>query len=203
MENQICSKCGRTLPITEFNWANKKTGKRQTVCRKCFSEYNKVRYASNPDKFKSAVKSYRENNPEKVLETRLATNSKHPTKQNAQKCVESAIKAGVLVKPDVCYGCGCSDSEHRIEAHHHDYSKPLEVIWLCTPCHRKMDCARREHNGEKPIPHAKAVVCIDTGIVYQSIADAARDVGVSASRISECLSDPSKRARGRQWRYAT
>lgn len=202
MERKKCYKCGQELPITEFNWADKKSGKRQGMCRKCFSEYNKVRYASNPDKFKSAVKSYRESNPEKVLETRLATNAKNPNKQNARRCVEAAIAAGVLTRPDHCYGCGCSAAEHRIEAHHHDYNKPLEIIWLCTPCHRQMDCARRGQAGEKPDPVAKSVVCIDTGIEYPSIADAAKAVGVRASRISECLSDCSKKARGYHWRYA-
>lgn len=36
-----------------------------------------------------------------------------------------------------CKNCG----EPLAEKHHHDYSKPLDVEWLCQPCHRKMHLA--------------------------------------------------------------
>lgn len=40
-------------------------------------------------------------------------------------------RRGKLV-PQPCEICG---SEQNIEKHHEDYSKPLEVQWLCRPCH--------------------------------------------------------------------
>ncbi len=46
----------------------------------------------------------------------------------------NAIQAGRLVRQP-CQECG----EVRSEAHHEDYSKPLEVIWLCKPHHREAD----------------------------------------------------------------
>jgi hypothetical protein len=41
-----------------------------------------------------------------------------------------------LIKPARCEGLNCF-SETDIEAHHDDYSKPLDVKWLCTTCHAK------------------------------------------------------------------
>lgn len=104
METKKCSRCGRELPTTEFNWANRATGKLQGMCRSCCSRYNKARYASDRERFKADVRRYKSENPEKVLETRLETNAKCPTKLNAQKCVEAALKCGAIVRPDVCWG---------------------------------------------------------------------------------------------------
>ncbi len=37
-----------------------------------------------------------------------------------------------LLKREKCERCGAKD----VEKHHDDYSKPLEVRWLCRGCHR-------------------------------------------------------------------
>jgi len=50
--------------------------------------------------------------------------------------VNRAIKNGALIKPSVCENCGKKDC--RLEGHHEDYSMPLEVVWLCYTCHRKL-----------------------------------------------------------------
>ena len=52
-------------------------------------------------------------------------------KRRAHKVVELALKAGTL-KPRPCERCGFA---FGIQAHHEDYSKPLDVVWLCTFCH--------------------------------------------------------------------
>ncbi len=36
-----------------------------------------------------------------------------------------------LLTPEPCIGCGSLD----VEKHHDDYSKPLEVTWVCRECH--------------------------------------------------------------------
>lgn len=52
----------------------------------------------------------------------------------AHNMVARALFYGDLVRPDRCTKCGV---EHpKLHAHHEDYSKPLEVIWLCPSCHR-------------------------------------------------------------------
>lgn len=54
-------------------------------------------------------------------------------KHNVNKKVLAAIKSGKLIRPDGCEDCG---KQGRIEGHHEDYAKPLEVIWLCPRCHK-------------------------------------------------------------------
>jgi hypothetical protein len=136
-----CRECKEVKPVSEFNKLKRAADGLQDRCRSCFSEYNRQRYASNKERFKSDIYSYREQNPDKVLHSRMVTHSKNPTPRNAYRVVEAAISAGKVVRPDRCHGCGCSNQEHRIEAHHYDYAYPLEVTWLCTPCHRSIHIA--------------------------------------------------------------
>lgn len=58
----------------------------------------------------------------------------------AHDIVEKAVQRDTLTRPDVCEECGGDgrefrDGRHPIQAHHCDYNKPLDVMWLCQPCH--------------------------------------------------------------------
>jgi hypothetical protein len=52
-------------------------------------------------------------------------------KQRASRAVHRALKFGQLIR-ESCLFC----DEPKTEAHHHDYTKPLEVTWLCRRHHR-------------------------------------------------------------------
>lgn len=65
-------------------------------------------------------------------------------KQRARNAVITAQRRGLLERQH-CEACG-KGSEHppgtydylkNIHAHHDDYSKPLEVRWLCGSCHKR------------------------------------------------------------------
>ena len=61
-----------------------------------------------------------------------------------------AIRAGKIPGPPLaCQRCFL---EKPLEGHHEDYSKPLEVIWLCTFCHglrhRELNAERRKAKKE-------------------------------------------------------
>ncbi len=59
-------------------------------------------------------------------------------KQRAREAVKRAVKAGKLVKPDRCEGCG--ETAMKLQAHHGDYAKQLDVDWLCIDCHALRHC---------------------------------------------------------------
>lgn len=62
----------------------------------------------------------------------LKSIAKFREKHLARKRTRYAIKVGML-KKESCILCG----DPKTEAHHEDYSKPLEVIWFCKPHHLK------------------------------------------------------------------
>jgi hypothetical protein len=59
-------------------------------------------------------------------------------KQTIRKRVQRAIKRGLIVRPSRCEQCGSDNNQQVLDAHHEDYSKPLEVVFLCRECHGKV-----------------------------------------------------------------
>ena len=51
-------------------------------------------------------------------------------RQKAHNMVRNAVKTGKLVRQPCCR-CG----NPKTVAHHEDYDKPLDVMWLCQVCH--------------------------------------------------------------------
>lgn len=54
----------------------------------------------------------------------------NPTKRKVHNLVSNALRNGKLIKQP-CEVCGSI----VVHAHHCDYSKPLEVMWLCPEHH--------------------------------------------------------------------
>jgi hypothetical protein len=61
----------------------------------------------------------------------------HDIKAKARKKLHYAIRKGLVAKAAHCEMC----PEPKVQAHHPDYSKPLDVRWLCTKHHRQADLA--------------------------------------------------------------
>lgn len=63
--------------------------------------------------------------------------------RQAHKMVMYALKLGIMKRPEKCENCGLIG---KVEGHHDDYTKPLDVKWFCKGCHS------RHHNEIKDIP---------------------------------------------------
>ena len=72
-------------------------------------------------------------------------------KANAWWAVFYAVKTGKLDRPDTCQICGNKDN--MIQAHHDDYKKKLNVIWICKTCHMRFHLGKEKVNKVIQVRH--------------------------------------------------
>lgn len=86
--------------------------------------------------------------PSRAREVNKAANAKYkqryPERIVAKNAINNAINRGKLARGVECRKCGSQDN---IQAHHEDYSKPLDVMWLCSKCHYDLHSSKRISNG--------------------------------------------------------
>jgi predicted DNA-binding protein YlxM (UPF0122 family) len=94
----------------------------------------------------------------------------HSKKKRVQHLVEKAIKKSVLINPNECEKCHCpntfKDGRSGIQAHHCDYDKPLEVMWLCQKCHHEWHITNKainETDQEKSMEPSAAIDVLSGG----------------------------------------
>lgn len=83
------------------------------------------------------LKRWKENNPDRVQHLAALHRERHPEKAAARRAVARAVRSGFLVKPVKCENCGVAADGLDLHGHHEDYSKPLDVVWLCRGCHQE------------------------------------------------------------------
>lgn len=66
----------------------------------------------------------------------------NPDKRRVHDRTIYAVETGKLIRPESCSECKKICTPH---AHHEDYSKPLEVIWLCSTCHFYLHHKHKHH----------------------------------------------------------
>ena len=154
---KICKECNKEKEISEFYVHKQMKDGHLNKCKKCVQnkiheyrlnnlnalrEYDKKRN-SLPHRVK-ARKEYSKTKQGKIARKKAALNYKnnHPFRYVAHQLISNAIKNGKLIKQNYCSEC---NSTLKIEAHHDDYTKPMDIRWLCELCHI------RWHRHNKPI----------------------------------------------------
>jgi hypothetical protein len=131
-----CPTCKKYLPQSRYFKDKRAWNGITSRCRKCHTSASictRNAELHRETKRKSAAK-IRSEFPEKIrLAERSRPRRKGP-KVKARQILNRAVKSGAIVKPDKCEGCG---EKKRLTGHHEDYTKPLEVKWLCYLCHAK------------------------------------------------------------------
>lgn len=133
-----CGRCGEFFPVEGF-YRNKRTLLGITSeCRKCHCQTSiKSRDKDSArDANRVHMAKARRQDPERFRERERAYSRKRVRNDRvaARQELNYAVRSGRVAKPDYCATCG---SNAKLTAHHDDYSKPLDVRWLCYSCHGK------------------------------------------------------------------
>jgi hypothetical protein len=138
-----CSKCKSLFPLSGYYKRRASHDGLTAKCKSCIKADIKIRRlkAIQLDregflgkKNKRERSRYRESK-EARIKTKESVRSrlrKLPAARRAYLLVWKALKKGVLIKPKNCQRC---NKEASLDAHHKDYNKPLDVVWLCRECH--------------------------------------------------------------------
>ena len=130
---KTCFKCGQEKDIGEFYAHPQMADGHLNKCKECTKADAKKNYRNNLSTRRAydATRNKRDNRKAQRYRSTVNLRAKYPEKNKARQAVARALASGVLLRLD-CEHCGNPKSE----AHHPNYSKPLDVVWLCLPCHR-------------------------------------------------------------------
>lgn len=137
-----CRVCGEEKPVTDFYPRDNSRDGYRHDCKACCRERSKQRrMEADEDAAREYARRYREANRDRVRaynrDYMRRLRSSRPEVAAAHKEVGRALRDGRL-QPSPCVECG-----DPAEAHHPDYSKPLDVVWLCRRHHQRVHAAQR------------------------------------------------------------
>lgn len=126
-----CFRCQETKPLAEFYKHPGTKDGHLGKCKPC-TRLDVLKQAHSPEGARriQIYEKSRANLPHR-LELFKKYKAKWPEKVKARRDVHNAVRDGRLIKLP-CEMCG----ETKVEGHHPDHSKPLEVQWLCHTHHK-------------------------------------------------------------------
>jgi len=132
---KTCFKCHVEKPINSFYVHPKMGDGRLNKCKNCTKRDVTKNYRANKEHYREYERArfQREERKARIAEYQRKRRKRNPGKEFARSALSNAIRIRKIKRPDMCEKCG---SGGRIEGHHNNYDKPLDVQWLCFVCHR-------------------------------------------------------------------
>jgi len=153
-----CFKCGEVKDLSCFYKHKQMKDGHLGKCKDCTRKDVQTNRKNNIEYYREYDRNRRSRTKK---ETKKAYRLRKPAAYAARNQVNNYLRDGKISKPDRCESCG--NSHERLHAHHHDYSKPLDIAWLCPPCHfdwhqkygeANNGSRQQENRGGIPTPYA-------------------------------------------------
>jgi hypothetical protein len=135
---KLCKKCLVVKDISEFYGHSQMGDGHISKCKECTKADVRENRAKSLEYYRQYDRKRWDERGRRGVVSAASTErsqrwiAKNPEKRQAHIVVGNAIKAGRITRPSRCSAC---HSECRPDAHHEDYSKPFEIVWLCRKCH--------------------------------------------------------------------
>ena len=126
MDICICARCEKVF------WKDDMSSHR-SYCKPCMAEIQREWRSNNRERYLESVRIRRRNRSDEYNENNRNKRFFEPEKTKAVNDLNHAISAGKVVRQP-CEVCGAFPAH----AHHNDYSKPLDILWLCQDCHNEL-----------------------------------------------------------------
>ena len=141
---KTCTKCEISKSDNEFRPNPKMLDGLNSWCRQCCNRATELSRRKNPEALRAKERAKYARRMQKLRgegyvvgapenRSKAVDDEFIKLKKNTRRTTRRAIKQGKLVRGP-CGVCGSLE----VEAHHADYSRPLDVIWLCKPHHREV-----------------------------------------------------------------
>lgn len=129
-DTRICPICRAEKPLDNFYVNRTKALGHDYLCKSCRRKKNRER-DKQPHRILKSKKWLQSERGKELARKRFQedyTNNKQ--KYSAQRAIRRLIKLGMITRQP-CERCGNGNGC----AHHPDYSKPFDVVWLCQSHH--------------------------------------------------------------------
>lgn len=132
---KTCSCCGIEKPIEEFQVRKMSNDGRTASCKKCLQQRDRARYPKERASRLQLMKDYAKTDRGREISNRAKRGyaNRYPGRAKANMALGNALRDGRVTR-DPCHCCGAAE----VEGHHADYSRPLDVTWLCVEHHNQL-----------------------------------------------------------------
>ncbi len=137
MTTKKCFKCLVEWPLHYFYKHKEMKDGHLNKCKSCAKKDSNKHRDENIERVRQYDRDRFKNSPERQAFNAANTKAyriKYPERYKAHNAVNNAVRDGRLKKEPCCI-CGSLNSQ----GHHEDYSKPLEVVWVCALHHKEID----------------------------------------------------------------
>lgn len=139
-----CPRCGTSKPPTDYYKHPSTPDGLLGVCKDCHKKHMADLRRDNPSvRERERLRAKQPHRIEKAREISKRWRAENPDAYRAQTAVGNALRDGKIEREPCAI---CASSEH-VHAHHKDYSRPLDVVWLCARCHHRLHAIFPELEG--------------------------------------------------------